>query len=120
MVHEEGRETRWTFLTGHGHALIVITRNPNTRLREIAADLGVTERTAQTIVNDLVDAGYLARTRIGNRSRYEVRMERPFRHPVERDHAVGELLGVLATPGNTAGAAITHAAADSHARQQDQ
>lgn len=96
MVHEEGRETRWTFLTGHGHALIVITRDPNIRLREIAADLGVTERTAQTIVNDLVDAGYVARTRVGNRSRYEVRMERPFRHPVERDHAVGELLGVLA------------------------
>ena len=89
------RETRWTFLTGHGHALIVVTRDPNVRLREIAADLGVTERTAQTIVNDLVDAGYVARTRVGNRSRYEVRMERPFRHPVERDHAVGELLSVL-------------------------
>ena len=96
MVHEEGRGTRWTFLTGHGHGLIVITRNPNIRLREIAAELGVTERTAQTIVNDLVDAGYVARTRVGNRSRYEVRMERPFRHPVERDHAVGELLSVLA------------------------
>jgi DNA-binding Lrp family transcriptional regulator len=100
--------------------LIVITRDPNVRLREIAVQLGVTERTAQTIVNDLVDAGYLARTRVGNRSRYEVHMERPFRHPVERDHAVGELLGVLATPGNTAGAAVTHAAADSHARQADQ
>ena len=98
----------------------MITRDPNIRLREIAADLGVTERTAQTIVNDLVDAGYVARTRVGNRSRYEVRMERPFRHPVERDHAVGELLDVLVTPGSTAGAAVTHAAADSHARQQDQ
>ena len=73
----------------------MITRDPNVRLREIAAELGVTERTAQTIVNDLVDAGYVARTRVGNRSRYEVRMERPFRHPVERDHAVGELLSVL-------------------------
>ena len=95
MVHEPGRETRWTFLTGHGHALIVITRDPSVRLREIAAELGVTERTAQTIVNDLVDAGYLTRTRVGNRSRYEVRTNRPFRHPVEREHAVGELLGVL-------------------------
>ena len=77
MVHKQRRGTRWTFLTGHGHALIVITRNPNIRLREIAVELGVTERTAQTIVNDLVDAGYVARTRVGNRSRYEVRMERP-------------------------------------------
>jgi hypothetical protein len=97
MVHEPGRETRWTFLTSHGHALIVVTRDPNVRLREIAAELGVTERTAQTIVNDLVDAGYLTRTRVGNRSRYEVRTDGPFRHPVERDHAVGELLDVLVT-----------------------
>ena len=97
MVHEEEHETRWTFLTGHGHALVVITRDPNVRLRKIAAELGVTERTAQTIVNDLVDAGYVARTRVGNRSRYEVRSERPFRHRVERDHAVGELLRVLVT-----------------------
>jgi DNA-binding MarR family transcriptional regulator len=95
MVHETGREIRWTFLTGHGHALIVITRDPNIRLREIAVELGVTERTAQAIVNDLVDAGYVGRTRVGNRSRYEVHTERPFRHPVERDHAVGELLRVL-------------------------
>ena len=95
MVHELERESRWTFLTGHGHALIVITRDPNVRLREIAAELGVTERTAQTIVNDLVAAGYVTRTRVGNRSRYEVLTERHFRHPVERDHAVGELLGVL-------------------------
>jgi predicted transcriptional regulator len=97
MVHEAGHESRWTFLTGHGHTLIVITRDPNVRLREIAGELGVTERTAQTIVNDLVGAGYVARTRVGNRSRYEVRTERPFRHPVERDHAVGELLKVLVT-----------------------
>jgi predicted DNA-binding transcriptional regulator len=86
----------WTFLTHHGHALIVIARNPAIRLREIAVALGVTERTAQAIVNDLVEAGYLERSRVGNRSRYAVHPERPFRHPVERDHAVGELLGMLA------------------------
>lgn len=93
-----GRSDRWTFLTGHAHALIVIAREPDVRVREIAAMLGVTERTAQAIVNDLVDAGYLERTRVGNRSHYVVNHELPFRHAVERDHAVGELLGVLA-PG---------------------
>ncbi len=97
----------------------MITRDPNIRLREIAAELGVTERTAQTIVNDLVDAGYVARTRVGNRSRYEVRMERPFRHPVERDHAVGELLGVLVTPGRHGRDAVTGPGRLA-ARQEDQ
>ena len=59
--------------------------------------LGVTERTAQAIVNDLAAAGYLERTRVGNRSRYVVRHDLPFRHPVERDHAVGDLVDLLAT-----------------------
>lgn len=94
--HLKDRAERWTFLTNHGHVLVCIARDPTVRLRDIATLLGVTERTAQALVNDLVDTGYLDRTRIGNRSRYAVRHDRPFRHPVERDHAVGELLDVLA------------------------
>lgn len=90
------RSGRWTFLTNHGHALICIARDPTIRLRDIAALLGVTERTAQAIVNDLADAGYLLRRRVGNRSRYVVRHSLPLRHPVERDHAVGDLLDLLA------------------------
>ena len=85
----------WTFLTNHGHALVVLARDGDLRLRDLAAAIGVTERTAQAIVNDLVSAGYVDRVRVGNRSRYTVHRELPFRHPVERDHPVGELLAVL-------------------------
>jgi DNA-binding IclR family transcriptional regulator len=102
------RPGRWTFLTGHAHALIVIAREPDVRIREIAVTLGVTERTAQAIVNDLVEAGYLERTRVGNRSHYEVNHALPFRHAVERDHAVGELLGVLAPPLRRRASADAH------------
>ena len=91
------RSERWTFLTNHGHAFICLARDPTLRLRDVAAMLGVTERTAQTIVNDLAGSGYLERTRVGNRSRYVVRHDLPFRHPVERDHAVGDLVDLLAT-----------------------
>lgn len=91
------RPERWTFLTNHGHTLICLARDPTLRLRDVAALLGVTERTAQAIVNDLAGAGYLERTRVGNRSRYVVRHDLPFRHPVERDHAVGDLVDLLAT-----------------------
>lgn len=85
----------WTFLTNHGHALVLLARDADLRIRDLAAAMGVTERTAQTIVNDLVAAGYLTRTRVGTRSRYAVRRDLPFRHPVEREHSVGELLAVL-------------------------
>ncbi len=87
----------WTFLTNHGHALVCIARNGDIRLRDLASSIGITERTAQIIVNDLAEADYVTRTRVGNRSHYTVRADRPFRHPVEIDHSVGALLAVVAS-----------------------
>jgi len=65
------------------------------RLRDVAARVGVTERAAQRIVADLVEAGNLKRFREGRRNRYEVHGELPLRHPVEHDHRIGEILAVL-------------------------
>ena len=62
----------WTLLTGHGHVLVEIARNPDARIRDISAAAGLTERTVQAIVADLEAAGYLARTRAGRRTRYTV------------------------------------------------
>lgn len=87
--------TEWTFLTNHAHALICISRNPSAVLREVAAQVGITEGATQRIVNDLVAAGYLAKTRIGRQNRYEVNADLPLRHPLERNHAIGEILSTL-------------------------
>ena len=67
------------------------------RLREIAECVGVTERTAHKIVDDLVAAGYVRRFREGNRNRYEIVHDVPMAHPLLEDHWLGELLVVLAT-----------------------
>jgi hypothetical protein len=85
----------WTFLTNHGHVLLLLSRTPDLRLRDIAERVGITERATQRIVAELVVAGYLTRTRNGRRNRYAVHAGRPFRHPVEGDHRIGELLEVL-------------------------
>lgn len=85
----------WTFLTNHAHTLICIARDPGIRLRDVAERVGVTERAAQRIVSDLVDAGYLDRLREGRRNSYRIRADRPMRHPVEHGHRVGEILEVL-------------------------
>lgn len=85
----------WTFLTNHAHVLICIAQDQESRLRDIAWQVGITERQAQAIVNDLVADGYVTRTRVGRRNHYEVHENLPFRHPIERDHNVGELLDVL-------------------------
>jgi len=85
----------WTFLTNHAHVLLCVSRDPAARLRDVADVVGITERAAQRIVAELEEAGYLTRTRDGRRNRYEVHPDVPLRHPLERDHAVGEILDVL-------------------------
>lgn len=93
------RERTWTFLTNHAHALICIAREPDIRVRDIADRVGITERAAHSIVGDLVEDGYLTRTRVGRRTRYEVHPDHPLRHPVESDHSVSELLDLLTGRG---------------------
>lgn len=92
---DEVREPSWTFLTNHAHVMNCIAADPDSRLRDIAELVGITERGAQSIVSDLEAGGYLTRTKVGRRNRYEVHPDLPLRHPIERDHQVGELLGLL-------------------------
>ena len=88
----------WTFLTNHAHVLMCIARDPGARLRDVADVVGITERAAQRIVAELEEGGYLTRTRDGRRNRYEVHPDVPLRHPLDRDHAIGEILDVLRPP----------------------
>jgi hypothetical protein len=91
LVHEGS----WTFLTNHSHVLICLARDPKLRLRDLAEQVGITERAVQGIVKDLVAAGCLTRHREGRRNRYDIVADRPMRHRVERQHVVGDLLGAM-------------------------
>ena len=86
----------WTLLTGHGHVLVEIARNPEARIRDIADAAGITERTTQAIVADLEAAGYITRTRTGRRTRYSVNPDSIFRHPAQEGLRVGPFLDLLA------------------------
>ena len=92
----------WTLLTGHGHVLVEIARNPGARIRDISAVAGLTERTVQAIVADLEAAGYLTRTRTGRRTRYTVNHDSVFRHPAQDGHRIGPFLTLLASSGQDA------------------
>ncbi len=85
----------WTFLSNHGHVLLTIAADPDARMRDIADRVGITERSAQLIVADLVQAGYLTRSRIGRRNAYVVDGHQPFRHPMEAAHEVDELIEIF-------------------------
>ena len=85
----------WTFLTNHAHVLLCVSNDPGMRLRDIAGEVGITERAAQRIMAELVADGYLTRRRDGRRNRYQLYPELPLRHPLERHHQIGELLIAL-------------------------
>jgi DNA-binding MarR family transcriptional regulator len=95
---EEGRrDGGWTFVTNHFVVLLCIAEDPGIRMSDVAARVGVTERTVQGIVGDLVEAGYLRRTRVGRRNHYEIATRMPLRHLETQHRRLGDLLDLLAT-----------------------
>ena len=87
--------SQWTFLTNHAHVLICIARDPSVRLRDVADAVGITERAAQRIVQELEAEGYLEHERVGRRNYYRLNPQLPLRHPLEREHRVAELLASI-------------------------
>jgi predicted ArsR family transcriptional regulator len=79
----DDRSSAWTFLTHHARVLLEIARNPQARMRDIAAGIGITERAVQGIVTDLHQGGYLSRERIGRRNHYSLNLDEHFRYPTE-------------------------------------
>lgn len=85
----------WTFITNHARVMMVISRDPTVRLRDIASTLDITERAAQRIVTELVDEGYLSRKREGRRNIYTVHPDRPLRAPQTSNIEIGEFIDLL-------------------------
>ena len=87
----------WVFLTNHAHVLLCVAREPEARARDIAAQVGITERAAQRIVADLVENGYVTKTRIGRRNRFTVNAKGRLRSPTLENFEIGPLLEILNT-----------------------
>lgn len=86
----------WTFLTNHTQVLLCIAQDVDVRLRDVAEKVGVTERAAQRIVADLVEAGIIDRRRVGRRNHYLVNRQAAMRHAAQAEYRVGPLLDLLA------------------------
>src|SRR6266513_1341862 len=96
---------RWSFLTNHGRVLLCIAHDPGVRLRDIAARVGITERSAYGIVTDLSEAGYVIKQKDGRRNRYQIQAHMPLPEPTSQQLAIGEVLALLA--GASAGRQLT-------------
>jgi DNA-binding Lrp family transcriptional regulator len=85
----------WTFLSNHAHVLVCLALDPDARLRDVAASVGITERAVQKIVTDLEQAGIIVREHTGRRNSYRLHLEVPLRHPLEAHKTVGVLLSLV-------------------------
>jgi predicted ArsR family transcriptional regulator len=111
MSIEEAEDGKpWRFLTNHAQVLICVARDPEVRLRDVADTVGITERAAQRILSDLVEAGFVERGRVGRRNRYAVNRDVSMRHPAQYGHGIGELLDLLQPDGTPR----SHSGASAH------
>jgi hypothetical protein len=85
----------WSFFTNHARALICIARDPGLRLRDLAATLDITERSAYSIVTDLAEAGYVVKEKEGRRNRYRIQAQLPLPESITRERTIGDVLGLL-------------------------
>jgi predicted ArsR family transcriptional regulator len=85
----------WTFLTNHSHVLICLNKNPDMVLREVAYEVGITERAVQRIVQELEEAGVLQRIKLGRQNHYRINRKCKLRHKIENHRHIGELLDAI-------------------------
>ena len=92
---EEPQEAAWTFLTNHSHVLRCLVQDSEARMRDVAEQVGITERAVQRIVSELEAAGYVTRTREGRRNSYSVNGALPLRHRVEGHQTLNALIKLI-------------------------
>ena len=85
----------WTSLTYHARVLLCVAHDPGMRLRDIAAGLNITERSAFGIITDLAEAGYVIKEKNGRRNRYHIQAHLPLPEPDGRERTIGEILALL-------------------------
>jgi hypothetical protein len=91
----------WSFVSNHGRVLLFLADDPGMRLHDIAARLGITERSAHGILTDLTAAGYISKHKGGGRDRYQIVADQPLPEPITREKTFREVLALF--PGAAAG-----------------
>jgi predicted ArsR family transcriptional regulator len=91
----EGKVPHWKFLTNHASVFVCIAHDPGVRLREISDRVGITERAAHRIVDELATSGYITRERVGRRNRYAIQSGASLPDRVGRIERIGDLLSIL-------------------------
>jgi len=101
MIKQSTKAEDWTFFSNNAHVLVCLSRAPQATTREIAGQVGITERAAQRIIKRLMDANVLRIEKIGRRNRYELNLDQQLRHPLESHRTIGEFIRLIDSQGKT-------------------
>ncbi len=85
----------WTFLSNHAHVAVCLAQNPDSRVRDMADAVGITERAVQKILVDLEDAAVIKKVKRGRRNTYSINRKLPLRHPLEAHRSIGDFLAMV-------------------------
>ena len=95
MSADEPEHGSWTFLTNHAHVLLCLARDSTMRMRDLASEVGITERAIQDIISDLEAAGYVERVLTGRRNSYRIDEGLHLRHPIEQHKTIADLIKAI-------------------------
>jgi predicted transcriptional regulator len=92
VVKQPSPRQTWTYLSNHAHVLVALAKHPEARVRDIADDVGITERAVLAILHDLEESGAIVRHRQGRRTHYEIDRSVALRHPLEAHRRIDDIL----------------------------
>ena len=80
--------------------LTYLAKHPTITARQVALEIGITERAVRNIIADLEAEGYIVKAKEGRRVRvYSVKAGLPLRHSTQQHVQVGKLLRLLGWVG---------------------
>lgn len=85
----------WNFFTNHGHIIILLGKNCELTIKEIADTVGITERATQKIIKDLVDDGFIKIKKIGRKNSYKIIGRKRLRHEIEKDCKIEQIIETI-------------------------
>jgi predicted transcriptional regulator len=85
----------WNFLTNYTHVLVCLSRDHTLTVRELALQIGITERSIQRILRELETGGVISRCKDGRNNTYKIMKNHRLHHPLERSKTVAELLKAI-------------------------
>jgi len=95
MNNTDNKIENWTFFSNNAHVLVCLTHSPQPTTREIALQVGITERAVQRIMTKLIEAGVVTVSKEGRRNSYELDLNQRLRHPLESHKTIGEFIQLI-------------------------